>query len=230
MLKDNIFKKEEVMSTRAATILVAGLVLALGGLSPCPVGAQSDSPRRAVLDSSSKPIGKVVAADGSVNIEHAGAATVQASIGGESVQTKIGDPVYSGDVVRTGADGRVAINFVDGTSFSLANNARMTLDEYVYDPVGKSNSTIFNLTRGTFVFVAGQVAKTGDMRVETPVATMGIRGTTPHVEIADDGTTRFSTLIEESKSRLTKKSGVPGAPQPEQRAEHRPNLNICRGC
>ncbi|HEX9213470.1 MAG TPA: FecR domain-containing protein, partial [Bradyrhizobium sp.] len=97
-------------------------------------------------------------------------------------------------------------------------------------PGGKSNSTIFNLTRGTFAFVAGQVAKTGDMRIETPVATMGVRGTTPHVEISDDGTTRFSTLIEEGKNKYTKKSGAAGSLQPEQRGEHRLNLNICRGC
>ena len=103
-------------------------------------------------------------------------------------------------------------------------------DEFVYDPGGKSNSTIVSLTRGTFVFVAGQVAKTGDMRIETPVATMGVRGTTPHVEVSDDGTTKFSTLIEESKNKHAKKSGAAGAPQPEQRAEHRLNLNICRGC
>jgi hypothetical protein len=229
-LKDNNFKMEEVMGSRATTILVAGLVVALAGSSLRSVQAQSDPPRPAVLDSSSEPIGKVVAADGPVVIEHVGAAIVQAKVAGESIQTKVGDPVYLGDVVRTGADGRVGINFVDGTSFNLLSNARMTLDEYVYDPGGKSNSTIFNLTRGTFVFVAGQVAKTGDMKIETPVATMGVRGTTPHVEIADDGTTRFSTLIEESKSKLTKKSGAAGAPQPEQRAEHRLNLNICRGC
>lgn len=218
------------MGTRATTILVAGLVLALAASSPRPVQAQDDSPRRAVLDSSSKPIGKVVAADGSVIIEHAGAAIVQVNVAGEAIQTKIGDPVYLGDVVRTGADGRVGINFVDGTSFNLSSNARMTLDEYVYDPAGKSNSTIFNLTRGTFVFVAGQVAKTGDMRIETPVATMGVRGTTPHIEISDDGTTRFATLIEEGKNKYTKKSGAAGAAKPEQRVEHRLNLNICRGC
>ena len=46
------------------------------------------------------------------------------------------------------------------------------------------------------------------MKVDTPVATMGIRGTTPHVEISDDGTVKFSTLIEEGKSKLTKKPGT----------------------
>ena len=230
MLKDNIFRKWGAMGMHGMNILAAGLVAALAGSSPYPAHAQSDSPRPAVLDSASKPIGKVVVATGPVTIEHAGAVMVQANASGDPVQTKSGDPVYTGDVVRTGVDGRVGINFVDGTSFNLSSNARMKLDEFVYDPNGKSNSTVINLTRGTFVFVAGEVAKTGDMKIDTPVATMGIRGTTPHVEISDDGTTRFSTLIEEGKSKYTKKSGAAGSPRPEQKAEHRLNLNICRGC
>jgi hypothetical protein len=82
--------------------------------------------------------------------------------------------------------------------------------------------------RGTFTFIAGKIAKTGDMKIDTPVATMGIRGTTPHVEISDAGTVKFSTLIEEGKSKITK--GPPFAQQPEQKVDHKPNLNICRGC
>jgi hypothetical protein len=70
----------------------------------------------------------------------------------------------------------------------------------VYDPKGTSNSTLISLTKGTFTFIAGKVARTGDMKVETPVATMGIRGTTPHVEIRDDGTVAFSTLMEDKKA------------------------------
>jgi hypothetical protein len=64
----------------------------------------------------------------------------------------------------------------------------MALNEFVYDPNGKSNSTLFSLSKGTFTFIAGKVARTGDMKIDTPVATMGIRGTTPHVEISSDGT------------------------------------------
>ena len=44
---------------------------------------------------------------------------------------------------------------------------------------------------------------------------MGIRGTTPHVEISDAGTVKLSTLIEEGKSKITK--GPPFAQQPEQK-------------
>jgi len=189
------------MCKHTITLLAASVILALASFLPAPTQAQSDSARPAAQDLDSTPIGKVVAATGSVTIEHASAVVVQANVPSQAGQTKVGDLVYLGDVVKTGADGRVAINFTDGTSFNLSSIAQMTLDEYVYDPKGKSNSTMFNLAKGTFTFIAGNVAKTGNMKIDTPVATMGIRGTTPHVEISDDGTAKFDTLIEEGKNK-----------------------------
>jgi hypothetical protein len=218
------------MRTHTISVLVAGFVFALAGLLPCRGQAQIDSGRLAVPDSASKPIGKVVAAAGSITIEHAGAVVMQANVAGQAGQTKVGDLVYLGDVVQTGADGRIGINFADGTSFNLSSNAHMTLTEFVYDPNGKSNSSFLSLTKGTFTFVAGNIAKTGDMKVDTPVATMGIRGTTPRIEISDDGTVKFATLIEEGKSKLAKRHGAPAAQQPEQKTDRKFNLNICRGC
>lgn len=226
------------MHTHTIGVLIASFVLVLASLSPGPARAQTNSPRPAVQDSSPKPIGRVVAATGSVTIEHAGAVVVQANISAQGPETKIGDVVYLGDVVQTGADGRVGINFTDGTSFNLSSNARMALTEFVYDPNGKSNSTLLSLTKGTFTFVAGDIAKTGNMTIDTPVATMGIRGTTPHIEISDDGTVKFATLIEEGKSKvieerkgkLTKKRAARTAPQHQQKADHEFDLKICRGC
>lgn len=105
----------------------------------------------------------------------------------------------------------------------------MVLTEFVYDPNGKSNSTLFNLTKGTFTFVAGNVAEDwSDMKVDTPVATMGIRGTTPHVEISDDGTVKFSTLIEEARTNSRKSPGHQAAQQPEQNLQPKLNLNLCQ--
>src|SRR3984893_15692052 len=219
-----------IMCTHTITALVTGLVLAVAGFFPGPAQAQRDSAGSAVSDLASRPIGKVVTATGSITIERANAVVVQASAAGQAGQAKVGDLVYLGDVIATGADGRVGINFTDGTSFNLSSSARMALNEFVYDPNGKSNSTLFSLTKGTFTFVAGNIAKTGDMKIDTPVATMGIRGTTPHVEISDDGTVKFSTLIEEGKSKLAKKPGVPAAQQPEQKPHPKLNFNICRGC
>jgi len=214
------------MCTHAIAALVTGFVLTAGVLV-APAHAQVTP---AVQDAVSKPIGKVVVATGSVTIQRAGAVVVQASTAGQAGQANVGDLVYQGDVVATGADGKVGINFTDGSSFNLSNNARMALDEFVYDPKSASNSTVFSLTKGTFTFVAGKVAKTGDMKIDTPVATMGIRGTTPRVEISDDGTVRFSTLIEEGKSKGPRKPESPAAQQPGQKPDPKSNLNICRGC
>lgn len=208
--------------------LVTGFVWASASVLAVPAQAQVNPVKDGLEVVASKPIGKVVAATGSVSIEHAGAVVVQANLPDQASQTRTGDVVYLRDVVRTGADSRVSINFNDGSSFNLSSNARMTLDEYVYEPDGKSNATFFNLARGTATFVAGQVAKTGDMKVDTPVATMGIRGTTPHIEIADDGAVKFSTLIEEGKSKLVKKRVAATERQPDQ--ESGPRLKICRGC
>jgi hypothetical protein len=210
------------MCRRTIAVLVTGVALTLSGSLAVPADAQVNATPPAVQDAA-RLIGKVVSATGAVIIEHANAVVIQANVAGPA---KVGDPVYLGDIVQTGGDGRVGINFTDGTSFNLSTNARMTLDEFVYEPDGKANSTLFSLTRGTFTFVAGKVAKTGDMKVDTPVATMGIRGTTPHVEISDDGSVKFSTLIEDGK----KKPGIPAPRQPDQKAHHKFDFNICRGC
>jgi hypothetical protein len=207
--------------SRHAIGIVVGTVISASLVLPC--WGQSET----------TPIGKVVKLTGSVKIEHTGAVVVQASTDGARV--KLGDPVYKGDVVQTGADGAVGVTFTDGTAFNLTSNARMVLNEFVYDPNGKSNSTFFSLTKGTFTFVAGKVAKTGDMKIDTPVATMGIRGTTPHVEILENGTVKFSTLVEEGKSKVEKRAVTPGkqaaksAQQPPLKLD-KPNLSICGGC
>ena len=222
------FSKGRIMYLHTITVL-AFLSLASGFL-PGPAQAQGDPAKPAIQNAASSPIGKVVAATGSVTIEHVSAVVVQANLPSQAGQTKVGDLVYQGDVVRTGSDGKLSITFADDTTFNLSKNAAMTLDEFVYDPNGKSNSTVFNLSKGAFTFVAGKIAKNGDMKVETPVATMGIRGTTPHVEILEDGTAKFSTLIEEGKSQVVKKLGAPAAEQLQQKPDQKLNLNICRGC
>ncbi len=126
------------------------------------------------------------------------AGTATAARGGATVTLQIGSPVFQGDVVSTGGGSSLGITFADRTVLSLGDSARMTLDRFVYAPGGGAqNSMLFNLVQGTFVFVAGQVAPTGDMRLETPVATMGVRGTTGVIRVvAVDGTSLF-TLVQD---------------------------------
>jgi FecR protein len=110
------------------------------------------------------------------------AGTVTVLRNGVSVAVNVGDVVYKSDVLVTGADSKCGVTFPDGTALELLPNTRMALNEYAYDASSTSNQALFTLVEGTFGFVAGKVAHTGDMKIGTPVATMGIRGTTGVVQ------------------------------------------------
>lgn len=124
---------------------------------------------QATAPDGAKPIGIVETLSGSATATRAD---------GSVVQLKIGSNVFQGDVVQTGGNSKLSVTFADKTVFSMSADARMVLNEFVYNPDSSSNSMLVNLVQGTFVFVAGKVAPSGDMNVTTPVATMGIRGTT----------------------------------------------------
>ncbi len=102
---------------------------------------------------------------------------------GVSIILNQGDNIDKGDVLQSGADSTLGVTFIDGTVFGMSSNARMVVNEMVYDPNGSNNSSLLSLVAGTISFVAGETAKHGDMKVDTPVATMGIRGTAVLVEI-----------------------------------------------
>jgi len=131
-------------------------------------------------------IGKVVTLEGS--------ATAQRT-DGTVVELSIGDSVALGDVLQTASGANVGISFVDGSVFHLSSGSRMVLDNLIYQAGGSDNSMTFNLVQGTFSFVAGQIAPTGEMRIETPVATMGIRGTSGIVKVASiDGASIYRVI------------------------------------
>jgi fibronectin-binding autotransporter adhesin len=130
------------------------------------------------------------------------AGTATAIRNGVSIILNNGDDVQKGDVVQSGSNSTLGITFIDGTVFGLSSNAKMVLNEMVYDPNGSSNSSLISLVAGTISFVAGETAKHGDMKVDTPVATMGIRGTAVLVEIDFDvpqngaPSAKFQVLVE----------------------------------
>ena len=140
-----------------------------------------------VADIAQQPIGRVEKVSGSASVLR----------NGVLVTLRLGDFVTKGDVVQTGSGSSLTIRFNDGTVFGLSSNARIVLNEMVYAAGGHENSAFFTLVQGVIGFVAGQIAKTGDLKVDTPVATMAIRGTAVQTEIsAVSGTTKFSLLTE----------------------------------
>ena len=109
----------------------------------------------------SSAIGKINTVFGSVTIARSNA---------NAIQPAVGDFVYEGDLIETGIDGQVGIVFVDGTTFQLSANASVVLDEFIYDAENSSNSAVLRVGKGMFGFVAGKVATTGRLIIDTPLA------------------------------------------------------------
>jgi hypothetical protein len=132
-----------------------------------------------------KVVGHVVKMTGSASVVR----------NGVTVDVQSGDAVYQSDVVQTGSGSTLGLVLNDGTTFNLSAGARLMLNDLTYDASSTSNSALFTLVQGAANFVAGQVAKTGDMKVATPVATMGIRGTAVVLDVdATDGTVSISVV------------------------------------
>jgi VCBS repeat-containing protein len=91
---------------------------------------------------------------------------------GGPFQAKVGDPVCCGDILETTAGGKIGIRFTDGTAFNLSDRARAVVKEFGCD--GAEPSALFDISRGTFAFIAGEMAKRGGLRIETPFGS--IRG------------------------------------------------------
>lgn len=166
----------------ALTLLVFGLD---------PAAAQSSKQAEA-------PIGKVMTLEGSATITRKAVVATVGSVPAP-IQAKIDEVVYLGDIIRTTAASKLGLVFLDGSALNVFANAELELDEFAYVPEGKRNSSVFNLVKGTFTVIGGKMAKTGDMRVITTAATLGIRGTSAHIVVGEDGSVRFSTLVEEKQ-------------------------------
>jgi len=173
----------DLLLADGAGVLKGSLVATLAG-SPTPgqVAQLDDSAL------SSGAVGQVEALTGQAFAVH---------VDGTRVPLEVGSAIHMGDVLETAFDGAVAVAFIDGTTFSLAEDARMVVDELVYDPSSDSNSASFSLVQGLFVLVSGDISKTGEMDIETPVATVGIRGTSVAIQAATEGLQNLVTLLQD---------------------------------
>jgi hypothetical protein len=123
------------------------------------------------------PVGSVATLQGSAFVTHNNAATA----------IHLSDSIYKGDVLRTGPNGTMGITFDDDTTFTLKPNSQIAVDDFVYQQGGSNNAATFNVLQGTAAFVAEEVAHTGNMKIDTPTSTLGIRGTTGLIEVPENG-------------------------------------------
>jgi hypothetical protein len=162
---------EVVEPVRVAALSVSTR-LAQAQPAQAPAPAASPSPAQAASD---EPIGNVATLTGTATVIR----------NKNSIALKLQDDIFLNDVLQTSANSTLGVTFNDATTFNLTANARITVDNYVYEDGGKQNAALFDVARGTVAFVAAAVAKTGDMKISTPTATLGIRGTTGLVEVPE---------------------------------------------
>ncbi len=149
-------------------LMLAGTAEVMAQTQP----AQTPAPAQAAAD---EPIGNVATLTGTASVIRNNAPT----------PLKLQDDIFLNDVLQTAANSTLGVTFNDATTFNLTANAKITVDSYVYEDGGKQNAALFDVTKGTVAFVAAAVAKTGDMKISTPTATLGIRGTTGLVEVPE---------------------------------------------
>src|SRR5471030_289359 len=102
---------------------------------------------------------------------------------------RIGIDVQASEVIRTGANDRAHLVFLDGTALTVGPNAQLTIDKFVYDPDTKIGEIAINASKGVLRLVGGRISKTNPITVVTPSSTVGIRGGICVLNIQQNNTT-----------------------------------------
>lgn len=143
--------------------------------APSPTPSASPAPATDPQPAAVEPIGNVATVTGIATVIR----------DKNSYPLRVRDDIYLNDVLQTSSNSSLGITFNDATTFNLSASARITIDNYVFEDGGKQNAAIFDVGKGTVAFVAAAVAKTGNMKITTPTATLGIRGTTGVVDVPE---------------------------------------------
>lgn len=118
------------------------------------------------------------------------------------------DPVYRNEHLSTSTDKDTLLHLrlLDGTVLTLGPSSEMVLDDFAVDPKAGTAEVQVNLSRGLLRFVGGNHAGAGvRYRVKTPVATIGVRGTSFDMRVAENGET--SVQLGEGELVLENDSG-----------------------
>lgn len=133
-------------------------------------------------------------------IETISGSVIARGLDGQTRTLAEGDQVFMGDALEVSDTGSVGVVFADDTTLALGSGGQLVIDELVYDPQGADGSMALSIADGVFTFVSGQISKASSdgMTINTPVATIGIRGTKGAGVAAPEGQeSSFSLLPEE---------------------------------
>lgn len=128
-------------------------------------------------DAADQAIGQIKTAEGDVSIDRRGS----------HIAANVGDSVFAQDVIATGTDGSIGITFNDNTVMSAGPNSEVALEDYAFDSDKFTGTMLTDMRKGTLLFVSGDIARSspGAMKVRTPTAVLGVRGTRFVIKVGD---------------------------------------------
>jgi hypothetical protein len=96
----------------------------------------------------------------------------------DTYQASLDFNIESYDNVQT-SNGRLGITFLDDSQVRLTEHSELIIDEFIYDPDPSKSKMALQFASGTARFITGKLATIDkeNILIQTPSATIGIRGT-----------------------------------------------------
>jgi len=122
-------------------------------------------------------VGQVKTAKGAVHVER----------DGKHLPASVGMPIRQSDALVTGTDGSVGVTFSDNSLLSTGPNSVLVVDRYNFDSTTHTSRFDASLKKGTLAVVSGKMVKQSPdaMKIRTPAAIMGVRGTEFVVQVEE---------------------------------------------
>ena len=117
---------------------------------------------------------------------HAAAGQIEALTGTATVLRddeqsllRLGDEIFADDTIATAADSKLTIIFSDGMEFRLGEEAKLLIDDFVFDQAASTGLQSLSAIKGAFSYQSGLLAASDPsaVTIKTPLGTLGIRGT-----------------------------------------------------
>jgi hypothetical protein len=95
------------------------------------------------------------------------------------IPAQAGQAVFEADALRTGSNGHIGLTLKDDTRLALGPSSEVRVSRFVYAPAEGQLAVVLKMVRGVAAYVSGQIAKLSPdaVRLETPAAIVGVRGT-----------------------------------------------------
>jgi hypothetical protein len=131
----------------------------------------------AAMPAGASDVGQVKTAKGTVHVEREG----------KRIPANVGMPIRQADTLVTGTDGAVGVTFTDNSLLSTGPNSVLIVDRYTFDSTTHAGRFDASLKKGTLAVVSGKMVKQSPdaMKVRTPAAIMGVRGTEFVVQVEE---------------------------------------------